>query len=458
MAFRDLREALEAFRAAGRLLEVARPVSPRYELAAVIAAAARTREAALLFTAVRGHTAPVAANVMYAREALAQAMGVAPPELVERFRERLQTPLAPRSVTTAPVNAQVAEPVDLGQWPVLTHYEHDSGPYITTGMAAVRDPTTGRIERTICRMELRGKDELGMAFVNPPTSEIYRRWGRERALPVAVVVGLEPVTFLAGALPASPGVDKLAAAGGLRGEPVEVFTAPLTGLDVPARAELLLEGELDPAGERTDGPFGEVSGYGLTFADIPAFRVRRLSHREQPLYHALLPTGAEADALLGLVVEAAIGPQVRGLFPFLQDITFAPGTFGASLVVRVRPTERTRVRGLLHHLLSLDRVKKVVVVADDVDPSDPLEVEWSVVTRSQPDVDLVVVEDVPGHPIDPSCHKGLRTARLGIDATGFERVAGRRKVGFPQEARDVAREVVERLVAGPVLPAGHDAG
>jgi 3-polyprenyl-4-hydroxybenzoate decarboxylase len=96
----------------------------------------------------------------------------------------------------------------------------------------------------------------------------------------------------------------------------------------------------------------------------------------------------------------------------------------------------------VHHILSLDRVKKLVVVADDVDPADPREVEWSVVTRCQPDMDLVVLDDLRGHPIDPSCNEGLRTARLGIDATGFERVKGEGKVSFPAAAVARAAEVL----------------
>jgi 2,5-furandicarboxylate decarboxylase 1 len=213
---------------------------------------------------------------------------------------------------------------------------------------------------------------------------------------------------------------------------------------MPARAEFLLEGDLEPPG-RPDGPFGEISGYYMVFPNTPSLRVRRVSHRESPLYHALLPTGGEGDLITGLTVEAQVAQQARALFPYLKDMTFVPGTFGASVVVTVRPIERARVRSLLHYLLSLDRLKKVVVVPEDVDPDDLQEVEWSIITRCQPDKDVVLVDDLRPHPIDPSAQGGTGGARVGIDATGFGRPGGEGRVGFPPEALSRAKEVLEAL-------------
>jgi UbiD family decarboxylase len=124
-------------------------------------------------------------------------------------------------------------------------------------------------------------------------------------------------------------------------------------------------------------------------------------------------------------------------------LVFVPGTFGSSLVVSTTAAERTRVRSLVYHLLSLDRVKKVTVVADDVDPEDLGQVEWSVATRFQADADAIVVTDVVGHPIDPSVYPGKRTSRLGLDATGYGH-GSEGRVGHPADALALAREALAR--------------
>lgn len=449
MAFRDLREALDALRSRGLLVEVEEELSPQYEIPAFLSLAARRREAAYLFSNVSGLQMPVVANLVHNRDVLALAMGTSPEDAVERYADGIRGPVAPRETREAPVTEKRLSgdgSADLSRFlPILTHYEGDSAPFMTTGLASMRDPETGLVERGICRMEFLGGNALGLGLANPPLSELWRRLrDAEQSMPVAVCLGLEPLTFLAGALPALKGVDKLALAGGVRKEPIDVFAAPLTGLEVPARAEILLEGELEQEG-RENGPFGEVSGYYLTFPDTPVMRVTRVSHRASPLYHALLPSGPEGDVFGSLIVEASLAPHLRSLFPFVRRLAFLPRTFGSSLAIQVARTERARVRSLLHHALSMDRVKKVVIVADDVDPEDLAAVEWSVVTRCQPDLDSVVFSDLRGHPIDPSCHLGERTSRLGLDATGFERLRGESGVSFPAAARARAEVVWQEI-------------
>jgi 2,5-furandicarboxylate decarboxylase 1 len=239
-------------------------------------------------------------------------------------------------------------------------------------------------------------------------------------------------------------VDKLAVAGGLRGRPVDVVAAPFTGIPVPARAEFLLEGEVDPSEERPDGPLGEVGGYSLVFPGTPTFRVRRITHRAAPLYHALHPTGPEGDLLLAVVSEANTAPRVRSLFPFFRELHFVPGTCGLCVVARLDPAPREQIRGLLLQLLTLGVVKKAVAVAADVDPSDPGRVEWSVATRCQPDRDCLILSDLKALPIDPSCPAPFRTSKLAVDATGYERAGGRR----PAEIEPRALEKAQDLFAG----------
>ncbi|MBI5016283.1 MAG: UbiD family decarboxylase [Deltaproteobacteria bacterium] len=445
MGFEDLRQTVAELRSRGRLLEVAEPVSPAHEVAAVLTEADRRGEGAVYFSHVNGPGVPVVGNVIFGREVLAWAMGVDETDLAGEFARRLSHPIPTRSTEAAPVLERAA-PADLSIeriLPLLTHCQEDSGPYITTGLVSALSPETGDVARGIHRMGLRGERELGVALVNPPLSQLYARFKAQgRPMPMAVALGVDPLTFASFALRGVPGVDKLAVAGGLHGQPVEVVAAPLTGIPVPARAEFLLEGEVDPQDERPDGPMGEVGGYSLVFPGTPTFRVRRIYHRADPLYHALLPTGREGDLLLAVVSEANIAPRVRSLFPFAQQFFFVPGTCGTSLVVRLAPAPREQIRSLLLQLLTLGVVKKVVAVAEDVDPRDLVHVEWALATRFQPDQDAMILSDLKALPIDPSCPEPFRTAKIALDATGYERVRGRRPATLRPDALERARTLL----------------
>ena len=446
MAFRDLRDALEWIRGRGCLLEVEEELACRFEVSAFLGVVSRRLEKAVLFRRVSGHAVPVVGNLTFSRGVIAAGMGVAPEGLVDAFRARSGGRVEPRTVSAAeaPLLESSAGTVDLARdLPLLTHYAEDSGPYITSGLVSARDPDTGAIARGIHRMELRGKDCLGAALLNPPLGEIYAKVkARGQKLPLAVTVGLEPLTFLGAAQGAPIGKDKLSVAGALRGEPVEVAAAPLTGIPVPARAEFLLEGELDPRDERQDGPLGESSGYYMAFPRTPTFHVQAIAHRRDPIYHAVVPTGRDVDLLMSVVGEAATVPVLRDQFPFVTEYQVVPGTFGTSVVVKVAETGKSYVRSLLTHLLSLSRVKKALAVADDVDASDLAELEWCLATRCQPDGDVILLGDLRGTPIDPSCPEPFRTAKIGIDATGFGRLTGQKRAGFPPEALERARSVL----------------
>jgi 2,5-furandicarboxylate decarboxylase 1 len=445
VGFRDLRETVAALRERGRLLHVDESVSPAHEVAAVLAVAGRRGQGAVYFSDVAGHPVPAVGNVMYGREILGWAMGVDEAALPDELSRRLASPIPARAAQEAPVlECTVPETTSLQDvFPILTHSREDSGPYVTTGLVSALDPESGVVARGIHRMELRGARDLGVALINPPLAPLYARFKAQgKPMPVAVAVGVDPLTFACFALRGAAGADKLAVAGGLRGQAVEVVDGPLTGIPVPARAEFLLEGEVDPTDERPDGPLGEVGGYSLVFPSTPTFRVRRISHRSSPLYHVLLPIGPEGDLLLSVVSEANVAPRVRSLFPFVREIHHVPGTCGASLVVRLERAPRELIRSALLQFLTLGVAKKVVAVAEDVDPADLAKVEWAITTRCQPDRDAIILSDLKAPPIDPSCPEPFRTAKIAIDATGYERLGGRRPAEIAPEALAKARTLL----------------
>lgn len=451
MAFADLRAALAWLEATGRLTVVGEAMSPRHEIGAFLALASSRERRAYRFDDVIGYAVPVVANLVHDRAVLAAAMGVDADDLVAAYQARLATPLDPVPVAEAPVLECVADGDIDRLLPALTHYERDSGPFVTSGMVTMRNPATGAVERTLCRMQLRPPDGLGMGFLTAPFVDLLPLLSEQvsagQPQQVAITMGFEPSVLLSAALAPSPGVDKLAVGGGVRGMPVEVVSGPLTGLPVPARAEFLVEGVLQVPGE-FDGPMGESNGYYQSTEVTPTCRIQAVHHRADPIYQALLPTGPESDTLLALVIEAALATTIRGAFPFVRRVSFSPGSFGASLVVSVAPAPPEQVRELVQHLLELNRTKKVVVVADDIDPGDLARVEWSIVTRSQPDRDVVVVSGKPGHPIDPTCLPERITSRIGIDATGFDHFQCEGPVTFSPAAWARAQDVFTTTTKG----------
>lgn len=427
MALRDLTGVSEFLRATGRLAEVDGPVSVHHEVAALLHVASRQHRAVRVGRTDRGPL-PVVGNVLCHDEVLAHALGVPPERAGRAFVERCTGRVRPRVAADGPVLERSIEAGEIGEFlPVLTHYEGDSGAFLTTAVVSAANPRTGAVARGVHRMEQRGPDRFGVALLNPPLSEVYAEAkAAGRPLPAAVTLGHEPLTFLAAALKGRAGEDKMAAAGALRGEPVDLVSAPQTGIPVPAEAEILLEGEIDPADERTDGPFGEISGYHVSFSATPTFVVKSVRCRQSPLYHALLPTGWEADRLLGMVAEASV-QALAGTAPVeVTAVRATPFSYGASVVVRLAPATPDRIRPFLETLLRATRVKVVVAVAEDVDLGDPWDVEWSVVSRSQPDRDWVILPGLRGQPIDPSAHEHAVTAKAAVDATGYHRVPGRR--------------------------------
>jgi 2,5-furandicarboxylate decarboxylase 1 len=324
--------------------------------------------------------------------------------------------------------------------PILTHYSKDSGPYITSGITSARDLKNRTIGRGLHRMEVRGKNELGISLLNPPLSEIYAQYKKEnKKMEVATVIGVDPAILIATIFKIPRGIDKLSVAGGLRGEPVPMVKAETVDLDIPAHAEIVIEGVIDPKGKEMDGMLGESSGYYMTFPKSPSIHVTGITYRKEALFQAIVPWGLEVDHLLSFIHGMDFIPKMKKEFPSIQKIHMIPRTFGSHVVISIDMDNKGEIRRALTFALSFSNVKKAVVVDGDVEVEDDQEVEWAIATRFQADQDLIVIRDLRGQPIDPSSKEGFSTTKIGIDATrpkkeGFEKV-------------DVPKEVKSRLAS-----------
>jgi 2,5-furandicarboxylate decarboxylase 1 len=440
-AHRTLREFVDLLKDQGELLSLSEPFDPKYEISMVLSELGKRKAPAILFEKAKGFQFSVIGNLFGTVKRLSLALGIEEDRLVDDMIPRLDKRVPPVLVSEE-LSGTVAVPrgeLDIRELlPVLTHYSKDSGPYITSGITSVRDPETGVTGRGLHRMEVRGKNILGISLLNPPLSDIYALHKRQgKKMEIATVIGVPPAVFIASIFKVPRGIDKLSVAGGLKGEPVETTMAGTVDVDIPAHGEIVIEGYIDPTDKEEDGTLGESSGYYMTFGKSPTVRVTGFRYRKGALYHAIVPQAREVDSLLYLLHGLDFIPKMRREIPSLRRIHLVPMTFGSHVVMSIDSDHRGEIRKALTLALSFTSVKKAIAVDTDVNPEDDQEVEWALATRFQADRDLIVIPELRGQPIDPSSRwtgEGFLTAKMGLDATrpkkeGFE------KVDVPEEVK-----------------------
>ncbi len=423
MSWRDLRELLDDG-LTGDLRRVAEPFAPRFEIAAALRQAP-TEAPALLFENIAGHPGwRVAGNLIATRPRLALALGVPVERLADHCAARRGQSIDPVRVGEVPVQQVVREGDGdlLGALPILTHHAEDGGPYISIGVVMCRDPVSGERGMGVHRMMVKGGRRLTVMFANPPMSRLHAAAeARGEPLPVVIALGLDPATLVGAVVRGgAQGADKLGFAGALRGRPVELAPARTVPLEVPARAEIVIEGQVLPGVREAEGPFGENTG--TYFSDTsPVIEVSAITHREQPIYPGLCPGSADVDMLLWLAAGADLLAQLRAQVAGVIDLELARGTAAFSMVVSVaRDCSRSEARRLAQLALALDRrLKTLTIVNDDIDIRDPHDVAWAVATRWQPARDTVVMEGTDAYVIDPSASgagQGSKAAFIALRA------------------------------------------
>jgi len=442
-AFSGIRDFVGYLRDIRELLTISTPLDPRFEISTILSELGKKEAPAILFEEVKGYKFPVVGNLLGTKKRLSIALGVDQEHLLEDALPKLENRLLPILVSDRSQKVVITkkEKIDLLKLlPILTHYSKDSGPYITSGITSARDLKDGTIGRGLHRMEVRGKNELGISLLNPPLSEIYAHCKKERKkMEVATVIGVDPALLIAAVFKIPRGMDKLTVAGGLRGEPIPLVKAETVDIDIPAYAEITIEGFIDPKGKEKDGLLGESSGYYMTFSKSPTIHVTTITYRKGAYFHAIVPWSLEVDNLLYLIHGIDFIPKMKREIPTLNRIHLIPGTFGSHVVMSIDTDNKGEIRRALTLALSFSNIKKAVIVDGDVEVEDHHEVEWAIATRFQGDRDLIIIPDVRGQPIDPSSKEGFLTTKIGMDATrpkkeGFEKV-------------DVPVEVKQRLAS-----------
>ncbi len=339
MKFPDLRSFLIDLETAGELVRVSEELSPQWEIAAAITAIAQKQGKAALFEKVKGYDVPVVGNLLGSTRRLAIALDVKENDIAAAFLEARNKPVKPKVIASAPVQEVVIDSdIDiLKTMPVLIHHQRDAGPYFTCAFVVAKDPETGVRGLGIHRIQVKGQDRIGILLSSPPLSDFLAKAERQdKPLEIAIVSGADPVMYFTSPQFAAEGVDKYDIAGGLAREPVELVACKSVDVEVPAHAEFVLEGYVIPHQSEREGPFGESTGYYLTYNN-PVARIKVITHRSDPVYHALVPFGFEEPVLHIPGFEVDAMSWLQGILPSTRRV-YCP-SFGVTYVQIEKQTE-----------------------------------------------------------------------------------------------------------------------
>ena len=445
MAFTDLRDFVARLDKHGRLRRVPAPVSRDLEITEIVDRVSKTRgegNVALLFERVEGFDMPVLVNAFGAEDRMALALGVdrldelgtrvarlldarLPGTFAERLR-KLGTLIdvvraGPRRVDAAPCQeiVETAAP-SLAGLPVLTCWPGDGGRYITLPAVFTRDPVTGARNVGMYRLQVFDDRTLGMHWQTHKggAEHQHRATGR---MPVAIALGGDPAMIYAASAPLPPGIDEVVFAGWLRGSGVELVRCRTNELEVPAQAEIVLEGWVDPREQRREGPFGDHTGYYSLARDYPVFHLTAVTRRARPIYPTtIVGRPPQEDYWLGKATERLFLPITRMVLPEIVDMNMpAEGVFHNLVIVSIRKRYPGHARKVMQGLWGMGLMmlaKTLVVVSEHVNVHDLSEVAWRATGNIDPKRDLVLLEG----PMDDLDHAALRHrfgGKLGVDAT-----------------------------------------
>lgn len=436
------RPALARMASASRIQVFGDEVDPHLELAAYLKRL--DGKEALLFPRVAGYDVPVIGNLLSCRENCEAAFGADFNGIREMVARAMAEPIEPKLTTEVPVQEVVlTSGFDVGKLlPALTHAPKDAGRYITAGIVVVRDPETGVYNASYHRLQLQGPDRLGIKldFGRHLRLAYERAQAKGEPLPVAVCIGADLALHFTAATMGSQMpelADELAVAGGLAGRPLAVAQAVSQDLLVPAEAEYILEGVILPDAAEMEGPFGEFVGFAAPAALAPVLKVSAITHRANPIYHAINGFGRETIMLRKYVLEASLLKVLRAAVPCVVDAEMTAGglhRFHAVVQVRKDVPQHNGLQrnAILASFGALKDLDLVTVVDDDIDIRDPLDVEYALATRMEASKDLIVIPDARGHEYVRISNNGIR-AKLGIDATvPYEEKDRYRRVQFAQ--------------------------
>lgn len=434
MSINDLRSLLDYLASLGQLVHIGTTVDKDLELGQ--AASKHAGGPAVYFERVKGYSVPVVTGLYWNINNIARMLNCRTArELVDKFSCAMRARVKPLVVDDGPVKEQIiTKNIDLQRmFPIPWHCQRDAGPFITAGVAVSKDPETGIRSQSIHRMQVKGPNKTGFVVAKGTGRHMERMLAsaasRNRSLEVAVVLGLDPWNMLASQVSGREApypTDKYELAGALQNRAIELVRCETVDLEVPANAEIVLEGEILPNVLEDEGPFTELTGLcDGSPSQANVFMVRAVTHRENPIYQTILGGGGQFEnpVLKSVSYSASACKFIRDSVPSITALNVSANSACMHAYVSIKKElEGQQRNAIISTFASFPDLKLVVVVDDDVDVFNLQDVEWALAMRFQGDRDILVIPGARGHDIDPSADSGLG-CKVGVDATA--RLGGR---------------------------------
>jgi 2,5-furandicarboxylate decarboxylase 1 len=436
------------------ILRIREPVDLRFETTSIVFELDRAgKSPVVIFENVGGQSMPVVTNVAGNRKLLAACLGVSVEDLPGAFRQRCQTYLPCEIVERAEWDEIVIEgdELDLTKLPVPLQFSVDGAPYITAGQISARDPVTGVDTTGFHRLMLKGKNRLGVSLHSRRRMYEFHRRAEERgqSLPAAITLGTHPLHYMGSMVYAyPPNVRKFEIIGGLFGEPYRLARCGVQDLEVPAGAEMIIEGEILAGVHEPEGPFGEFTGYASYRSTQNVFVAHRIRMRRDAMFHSVTSGMSRDHILISCITrEGEILNTIRRNLPNVRAVHVPHTTCGAFLaIVSMKKTAEGEPQMAIMATFGTELYTKYVIVVDeDVDIFNMNDVMWAIATRVRAEKDIVFIPGAKGAILDPSSDPETFTlTKMGIDATkpSGRDFAERLVIGDEQRAR--ARSILER--------------
>lgn len=447
MGYRDLREFVAHLERQGELKHITAEVDPVFEITEITDRVTKAGGPALFFEHPKGSRVPLVINLLGSHRRMNMALGVERlDDVANRVKSFLdvQSPQGfldkvkmlpklaelgsffPKTVKSGPCKEVIRKSdFSLGEFPILKCWPQDGGRYITWPMVITKNPETGKRNVGCYRMQVFDDRSTGMHWQTQKHGAEHFRSARSRdgkgKMEVAVAIGSDPATALAGILPVPPDLDEFMFSGFLRKDAVELVRCETVDLEIPANAEIVLEGYVNLGELRTEGPFGDHTGFYSLEGEYPVFHITCITHRKDPLYlTTIVGRPPQEDYFMGHAIERIFLPVMKMQFPEIVDVSMpAEGIFQNLMIVAIRKSYPGHARKVMNAIWSLGQAmftKVVIVVDHDVDVQNPGEVVWKALCAIDPQRDI---EFVLG-PVDTLEHASRLQdygSKMGVDAT-----------------------------------------
>jgi 4-hydroxy-3-polyprenylbenzoate decarboxylase len=475
MAYRTLQDFVARLEREKQLVRIRERVSPHLEITEITDRVSKNGGPALLFENVEGSDIPVAINLLGSERRMHLALGI---DSWDDWTRRLDMFLEPRiptgiidKIKMLPMVGELTsafpkivgsgacqevvlrgEEVDLSKFPILTCWPHDGGPFITLPLVFTKDRKSGKRNVGMYRMQVYDRNTTGMHWqLHKDAARQHQdaEAGKHQRIPVSVAIGADPITVFSAICPLPPDLDEMMFAGFARGESVKLVKCITNELEVPANAEIVLEGWVDPAERRDEGPFGDHTGFYTPVEPYAVFHVEAITHRKNPIYMTtIVGKPPQEDAHIGFGIERMFLPIMKKQFPEIVDMHMPDaGVVHNLMILSIKKRYPGHARKIMHGIWGLGQAmftKTIVIVDDHINPRDLHTVAWYVLNNIDPERDM---EFVMG-PIDVLDHASREFgygSHVGIDGTkklpgeGFHRV-------WPAEV-EMSEEVKARIDA-----------